>query len=177
MIVMEYPFSFWQAGQDHEKIPTADATHEELLDHIVDSGDFWYLLDESTENLAAHYYQHATQYGYYGYRPDRFGDLIVKWKGEPSACFFPYEHATEFDPSVRSKLIEWLKTDAKDIIFLYGSVDTWTVCQAILGDNKNVHKYIFEGKHHGSARLKNIDEALKDEILDLVRAAIAPPGE
>lgn len=172
LFVLEYPFSFWQSGKKCDNVPPADSDPETLLNHLIDSGDFWYLLDSATENLAAHYYQHATQFGYYGYRTERFGDLISQWQGEPSACFFPYEKNLPFDPSLRKTLIEWLQSDAKDIVFLYGETDTWTVAQAELGDNENVKKFILPGKHHGNARIQQADPTMRDEILESVRSRI-----
>ena len=136
-------------------------------------GDYWYLLDESTEDLASHYYQHATQLGYYGYRTERFGDLIQKWNGEPSACFFPYDQALEFDPAIRNDVIDWLKTDAENMVFIYGSVDTWTVAQAELGDNAKVHKYILPGKHHGNARIRFAEPEMKKEITDRIQKSVS----
>ena len=168
LFVLEYPFSFWQSGKDCKGIPAADSSPEKLLDHLIDSGDFWYLLDSSTENLAAHYYQHATQFGYYGYRTDRFGDLIQKWQGELSACFFPYEKDLPFDETLRQQLIHWLKTDARDLIFLYGAIDTWTVAQAEIGENSNVSKFIMEGKHHGTARILQADDDTRTAIMKLI---------
>lgn len=169
LFVLEYPFSFWQSGKRCEDVPDAQASPDALLDHLIDNGDFWYLLDSSTESLAAHYYQHATQYGYYGYQTEKFGDLIRKWQGEPSACFFPYEKDLPFDETLRAELIEWLKSDAKDLIFLYGAIDTWTVAQAEIGDNADVHKFILEGKHHGNARIQQADDEIREQILNLIK--------
>lgn len=169
LFVLEYPFSFWQSGKDCNKIPDADASPEELLDYLVDGGDYWYLLDDSTEDLAAHYYQHATQLGYYGYRTERFGDLVQKWNGEPSACFFPYDKALEFDPSIRKSVTDWLQTDADGIVFIYGAVDTWTVAQAELGENKRVQKFILPGKHHGNARIRFAEPDVREEIIKQIK--------
>ena len=172
LIVMEYPFSFWQTGKRCEDIPGADATDEELLDHLIDSGDYWYLLDDSTTSLAAHYYQHATQFGYYGYRAERFGDLIKHWDGEPSACFFPYAKDLEFDGSLRKNLTRWMQTEASDMLFIYGETDTWTVAQADTGENQNVAKFILEGKHHGTARIRLAEKSVRDEIMKVVADAL-----
>ena len=172
LFVLEYPFSFWQSGKDCDKIPSPDASPEELLNYLVDGGDYWYLLDASTENLAAHYYQHATQLGYYGYRTERFGDLIKKWKGEPSACFFPYKKNLEFDSSIRANVIDWLQTDAEDVVFIYGSVDTWTVAQAELGENQKVQKFILPGKHHGNARIRFAKPDVQEKILNRIKSSL-----
>ncbi|MDG2012942.1 MAG: S28 family serine protease [Pirellulaceae bacterium] len=172
LFILEYPFSFWQSGKKCANVPAADSNPEVLLNHLIDSGDFWYLLDSSTENLAAHYYQHATQFGYYGYRTDRFGDLISQWTGEPSACFFPYEKDLPFDETLRKELINWLTSDAQDLIFIYGETDTWTVAQAELGDNPKVKKFILPGKHHGNARIKQADPEMAKQIMEQIQNRI-----
>lgn len=169
LFVLEYPFSFYQSGKRCENIPDANDDPESLLDHLIDSGDFWYLLDSSTTSLAAHYYQHATQFGYYGYQTERFGDLISKWQGEPSACFFPYEKDLPFDETLRAELIKWLKSDANDLLFIYGETDTWTVAQAEIADNQNVHKFILKGKHHGNARINQAEKDVKTSIMELIQ--------
>ena len=172
LFILEYPFSFWQSGKQCKNVPAADSPPEKLLDHLIDSGDFWYLLDSATENLAAHYYQHATQFGYYGYRTERFGDLISQWKGEPSACFFPYEKDLPFDEGLRHELIDWLKSDAEDLVFIYGETDTWTVAQAELGDNPKVKKFILPGKHHGNARIKQAESPMAKQIMEQIESRI-----
>ncbi|MEZ6095797.1 MAG: S28 family serine protease [Pirellulaceae bacterium] len=172
LFVLEYPFSFWQSGKSPDSVPDATDDPKKLLDHLLDGGDYWYLLDDQTEGMAAHYYQHATQYGYYGYQTKPFGDLISKWPEEPSALFFPYADKLPYDPDVRDNLMKWIQTEADNIIFIYGADDTWTVCQADLGDNTHLKKYILEGKHHGSARISRCDDEQKNEILAEIRSRL-----
>ena len=172
LFVLEYPFSFWQSGKDCDQIPGPEANPEELLDYLVDGGDYWYLLDDSTVELAAHYYQHATQLGYYGYQTERFGDLIQKWKGEPSACFFPYQKNLKFDPTVRQAITQWLQTEAAGLVFIYGGQDTWTVAQAELGDNQQVAKFILPGKHHGNARIRFASPSMREQILNKIKEQV-----
>jgi len=173
LFVLEYPFAFWQGGKDSKDIPDAHASVDDLLDHFISNRDLWYLLDKSTENLAAHYYQHATELGYYAYRAEKFGDLIEKWEGEPSACLFSEDVDLSFDPTTIQKMARWLKTDAEDVFFLYGGLDTWTVAQAQVGENTKVSKYVFPKKHHGNARLSAINESLRKEILQKIKSTIS----
>ena len=172
LFVLEYPFGFWQYGRTIDSIPDADTKPEGLLDHLLDGGDYWYLLDQATEDMAAHYYQHATQLGYYGYQTEPFGDLIKKWGEEPSACFFPYDDKLAYDSTIRDNVIEWMQTDAEDIVFIYGAVDTWTVAQAIIGDNTKVKKFVLPGKHHGSARISQASPSTRKEILAEIKAVL-----
>lgn len=175
LFVMEFPFAFWQGGKKWEDVPDSEASVDDLIDYFIANRELWYILDKSTKNLAAHYYQHATQLGYYAYRAEKFGDLIEKWDGEPSACLFREDEELTFDPATIGKMAEWLKTDAEDIVFLYGGLDTWTVAQARLGTNKKVSKYVFDGKHHGNARLSDVDEKLRKEILKKLKAMMNNP--
>jgi len=164
IFVLEYPFSLWQNGKSCDKVPDANADPETLLLHLLEGEDLLYLIDNTTKTLAAHYYQHATQLGYYGYRTEPFGELIEHWEGEVSACFFP-EGKLNYDRSTFDIMMKWLQGEAQDIVFLYGAIDTWTAAQAELGMNSKLKKYIFQGKDHKSARLNTIDPKLKKEIL------------
>ncbi len=168
LIVMEFPFGHFQGGENCGDIPEVDADNETLINHILLSGTFWYFFDDFTESLAAHYYQHATQLGYYGYLTKPFGDLIKHWEEEPSACFFPFDEPLNFDASIQPRLINWLQTKAENVMFIYGGNDTWTACQADIGNNKNVNKYILPGKHHGSARIKEMDTAILESWKDIM---------
>lgn len=169
LFVMEYPFGFFQSGKSAKSIPGPDATAEQLLDHLVLGGDFSYLYDSQTKGLAAHYYQHATQLGYYGYQTEPFGDLISKWKGEPSACFFPFDKNLKYDPTTRNNFIKWIQSDADDIIFIYGAVDTWTMAAANIGENKNIHRFILPGRHHGTARIRFAAGDTRKDIMKLIK--------
>ncbi len=168
IFALEYPFTFWQAGKGCANIPPADADIETLLFHLLEGEDLLYLVDNTTTTLAAHYYQHATQLGYYGYRTEPFGDLIEHWDGEISACFFP-EGKLTYDRSTFDNMMMWLQGEAENIVFLYGAIDTWTAAQADIGMNTKVKKYIFPKKDHGSARLNKIDPVQKDEILTWIK--------
>lgn len=167
IFVLEFPFSLWQNGKDCTDVPDANADPETLLLHLLEGEDLLYLIDNTTQMLAAHYYQHATQLGYYGYRTEPFGDLIEHWEGEVSACFFP-EGKLKYDRSTFDNMMMWLQGEAEDIIFLYGATDTWTAAQAEIGMNSKLKKYIFPDKDHKDARLNEIDPALKQEILNWI---------
>ncbi len=168
LFVLEYPFGLWQNGKSCAEVPDATATPEELLNHLLDNDDFSYLFDEISEYYAAHYYQHATQLGYYGYLTEPFGGLISHWPDETSACFFPEKELT-FKGKVRSDLMKWIQGEATDIIFLYGGTDTWTACQMDIGMNNKLSKHVFDGKHHGNARLNKVDDEQRDKILEWVK--------
>ncbi len=168
IIVMELPFTHFQWGGDCDRIPGRKADAEALIDPLLLNGDYWYLFDNVTENLAAHYYQHATELGYYGYQTQPFGTGIEQWDGEVSACFFPFAEDLPYDPGLQRSLTKWLQSEASNIAFIYGSQDPWTAAQPNTGSNKKVVKYILVGKHHGNARIKEMPDEMRQELLKVV---------
>lgn len=166
--VLEYPFSFWQYGHDCNGIPDAKAPVDDLVDHLiaVDGLDFW--SDAQIDYYAPHYYQAATQMGYYGYQTEEFRKYLNKLSGEPSAAFAPRGTQPTFSPALNEKVIEWVKTKAERMAFIYGGIDTWSATGADIGSNSKVKKYVIPGAHHGNARVVNMPPAMqKDFIAEL----------
>ena len=70
--VLEYPFSFWQWGHDCNKIPTKTASIEEIAKHFIAVSNISFFSDNTIRQLSSHYYQSATEMGYYGYETSEF---------------------------------------------------------------------------------------------------------
>ncbi len=169
MAVLELPFSFWQFTPQCEKIPAKDASAEILFDYLLASGLFEFVNDSAIRFYAPHFYQAGTQYGYYGYETKPFKKYLDFWKGEPSAVWFEGEKL-EFDGSLNKKVNKWLKSDASEILFIYGELDPYTAAQAELGGNANAKKYVLPGKHHGDARVGYMTESMKAEFMNNLKS-------
>ena len=44
-------------------------------------------------------------------------------------------------------------------MYIYGGIDTWTADGVPTRDLENSKWFILKGKHHGNARIKNMNEA------------------
>ncbi len=168
--VMEYPFSFWQHGNDCEKIPSKTATSEEITEHFLSVSDLTLFSDESIQQLSPHYYQSATEMGYYGYETNEFKDYLTELPTDsnPISLFFPFEMTEKFDGQLLNDVNLWLKTEGDKIIYIYGGIDTWTASAVPLNDNVDSEWFILPGKHHDNARIESMTPAEKKRLIEVL---------
>ena len=159
--VMEYPFSFWQYGQSCAEIPDSTATIEEITKYFNSVSSVTFFSDELIRDLTPHYYQSATEMGYYGYETYKFKDYIqeLPTDSNPQATFFDFEMNDSFDGTLLKEVNKWLETNPNYFMYIYGGIDTWTADGVPARDLENSEWFILEGKHHGNARIKNMNEA------------------
>jgi hypothetical protein len=160
--VLEYPFSFWQYGQDCAAIPNADAPLHEALIYLLEVSGIDFFSDASVEQYVSHYYQSATEMGYYGYRTAEFKDLIkvLPTDRNPMALFFPNAMNDPFDGQLLTAVNKWLDGEqANRIAYIYGGVDTWTGSAVPENDRVDSEWFVLAGKHHGNARISGMTDA------------------
>lgn len=166
--VMEYPFSFWQWGSDCNTIPDTNASDEALATHLLKVSDILFFSDQTIENLGPHYYQSAEEMGYYGYETYQFKDLLkaLNTKSNPHATFLPNKLTVTFDGTLLKDVNQWLETYANHFIYIYGGSDTWSA--SAVPPNKKVDSewFFMKGKHHGSARIANMNTSEKQRLIN-----------
>ena len=161
--VMEYPFSFWQYGQSCDEIPTKEASLEDQARYFNSVSTTAFFSDESIIRLMPHYYQSATEMGYYGYETYKFKKYLTELPTDhnPQATFFSFEMNTPFNGQLLKGINKWLETTDAKFIYIYGGIDTWIADGVPEKDLENSEWFILEGKHHGNARIKNMNETDK----------------
>jgi hypothetical protein len=165
--VLEYPFSFWQWGWDCDAVPQPGESEEQLdlaLEHIIEVVGLSLYSDEGIDDIGAHYYQAATQTGYYGFETEPFADLLEALPPEPHAAFVPPGFGGPFDPSVLTEISDWVNRRSENFIFLYGAMDTWTAGAVELTGETNSISFTMEGRHHGDARVRNLPPGDKERM-------------
>jgi len=170
--VLEYPFSFWQYGQDCTAIPGANSGDEAHIQYLLDIVGLDFYSDSDMTAYASHYYQSGTQMGYYGYETDAFEGLLkyLPYDPEPSAVFMPEKMKADFDPSLTAKVFEWTKT-ADKMIYINGALDTWSATAAPPSDNNSLY-FFLEGKHHSSARIRNMTAQEKMKLVKNIESVL-----
>ena len=159
--ILEYPFSFWQYGHDCNKIPTDETPLLEAVEYLISVSDIGFFADNSMKYMAPHYYQSAEQMGYYGYETERFKDLLTELPTHPHAAFTPNKMLVKFDDTLLKKINKWLPKNKQEFIYVNGALDTWSATAVPSNYGKNSVYFFIEGKHHGSARIRNME--LKDQ--------------
>ena len=156
--VMEYPFSFWQWGSDCKDIPTQTATIQEIAEYFISVSNLAFFSDEEIRQYSSHYYQSATEMGYYGYETSEFKEYLIDLPTDynPMALFYPFDMTDEFDGQLLNDVNLWLKTDGDKFIYIYGGNDTWSASAVPPNDDVDSEWFILKGKHHGNARIKSM---------------------
>ena len=164
--ILEFPFSFWQYGHDCKKIPNISDSTEKKLDYFLEIVGMDFYSDESMESYASHYYQSGTEMGYYGFETEDFKGLLKYLPDDkhPSAVFMPNKMEANFKGELTNRVSKWAET-APNMIYINGALDTWSATAVPPSDKTNSLFFFMEGKHHGSARIKNMTEADKNRLI------------
>ncbi len=167
LTVLEFPFSFWQWGGDCADIPDKQASIEDHLNYLFEVIEIDFFGDTDIAFYASHYYQAATEMGYYGYRTDEFSRHLkaLPLKPNPHAAFSPIESEEDFDPSLIQSVDQWLRKEGNKFIYLYGANDTWSATRVTPSNEVDAISFVMEGKHHGSARIRNLSDEDRSRLM------------
>lgn len=170
--ILEYPFSFWQIGSTPcDSIPTNKSV-DDYLDHLLKGvGGIEFLSDKSISEWTAHHYMSATQTGYYGYDISRFKPYLHYVKGaNPSAILLPASIShPAYDSTFSRKLTQWLDEKGNNILYIYGSTDTWSACRVMVSDKVNSKSFLIPAANHYKARIKNMPEEMQRKFVEEVK--------
>ncbi len=168
--VLEYSFSFWQWGGKCEDIPSSNAGIDAVIDHFLEVSGIGFFSDDDIKKYSSHYYQAGTEMGYYGYDISKFKGLIkaLKTNANPSAVFMPKNSNASFDGTLTNKVYNWVKESGDQFIYIYGGNDTWTATAVRRNNNRDALWFFLKGMDHGQARIKNLPEDSKKEIVSKI---------
>ncbi len=166
--VLEYSFSFWQYGHDCAAIPDQDASIDEMLEHFIGVSDMSFLGDKDIAFFGPHYYQSASQMGYYGFETEDFKDLLkaLPLKPNPHATFVPNKMEIKYDGSLLNNINKWLPQHGHRFIYINGDLDTWSATAVRPSEKVDALWFFMPGKHHRNARIKNMTSQEKDQFLN-----------
>ncbi len=165
--VLEYSFSFWQWGGNCADIPSKGASNDDYINHFLDVSGLAFFSDKDIEKFGSHYYQAGTEMGYYGYDISKFKGLIkaLPTDHNPSAVFMPKKSNGNFDATLTNKVYNWSQENANQFIYIYGGNDTWSATAVRPNKKCEALWYFLPEKDHGQARIKNLKEDQKSQLL------------
>lgn len=155
--VLELPFSFWQYGRDCTKIPD-DADFTTQVEYLLEVVGLDFFSDRDMEAYGSHYYQSATQMGYYGYETEDFKGLLKHLPDDPHphAAFVPNKMEAKWDGTLTNKVAKWIEKEGNNMLYINGALDTWSATAVPPSDFVNSKWFFMKDKHHASARIKNM---------------------
>jgi hypothetical protein len=169
--VLEYPFSFWQWGFDCSLIPADTASIESALMHLLNVCDISFFADREINAFASHYYQAASEMGYYGYRTEDFKCLLkaLPLKPHPSAALTPARMKVDFNGELSSKAYKWLQTKGDRFIYIYGGIDTWSATAVPPSSAVDALWFFLPGQGHAGARIRNMTPEEQERLVSALK--------
>lgn len=168
--VMEYSFSFWQWGRSCDSIPTNQSL-DAYLSELLKTSNIAFFADDDMKIYAPHYFQSATETGYYSYNIEPFRKYLQHFNSNPSAIFPP--KGVKYTPAngeLNEKLQEWLKANGNNILYIYGGQDTWSAARVLVSNQVNSESFLIPGANHGTARIKNLTDSMKKDFVAKIKA-------
>ena len=165
--MLDFPFEFWSSNATCEDIPGNNATVEELFNFFTSTVDvLLYFSDYGIDFWTPYIYQTRIELGDYAYDTSYLDDLLGPIDEDQTFSF--NFGATSFDPAVMLDIDNWVKSDASEMVFIYGAEDPWTVAAVNIGANGNVYKFIAPGVKHSAG----IEDLVTNEQ-DFVKAKLS----
>ena len=167
LAVMEYPFSFWQYGWDCDKIPDSSVSDLDAMKYFTSVSDLTFFSDEDITTYGSHYYQSATEFGYYGYETAEFKGLLKALSPDvnPHATFLSKDMTnTAFRSEPLQGINTWLPKHGHKIIHIYGTLDTWSATSVPPSNDVDAIWFFMNGKHHANANISNMTPDEKERL-------------
>ena len=178
-LIIDFPWSYWQNYGDPycQFIPPGTASAKDLAGFFVDNilpevnapNHKPRPIDRQDDPDVAYDYQAYTQLGFplsypagHLQRMVDLGYLSAYRKNQleqDSDLFgdYPWVSSPTFDPQPMLEVDAWLRSDAKDIIAVYGKFDPWSAGKITVNTAKNSRVYVANASH--SAFLTDLNDA------------------
>ena len=170
LIILEYPFAFWQWGNSCDEIPEPDTQDMNLVfDYLIRISTPDFFEDKYIVKMQPFFYAALTEIGMYAYNPKPFKKYF---KGEKVIDFsFTMPDGVEkkpFNAKQIQAINKWLQTDAKNILLIYGGKDPWYATAVDPKGNWNCRRYVAGDLDH-KCRIKDFDPVSKEDLIETLK--------
>lgn len=165
--VLEYDFAFYQWwGRVACEDIILEGDPEEIFNQFFAISGPDYFSDTGIKGYEPFFYQALTEIGYYGYRFDKFGDLLKYAEDSdlPEFTFaIPEGEEVVYNYDLMEKVDKYIAS-ADNFIFIYGIMDTWSATAAVLNAESNSIK-IFKPDGGHTSRIRNLPDGQRELVL------------
>lgn len=173
--VLEYPFAIWQWGTPVDQVPEPTVSAEQLFKHLMEISEPSYFSNE--QPYVSFDVQACRELGYYGYDTAPFKGLLTikSAKGYLNKLMLPTEliDQVEFRPELYHKVYNFLKDNDPKMIFIYGEIDPWSATRVPTFRGKKNEQIYIQPRGSHRARISNMPEEMKKQIMDQIHAWLA----
>ena len=173
LYVLEYSFAFWQWGAfEFDQIPDENAHSDSLLTHVLNVSGVSFFEQKGVERLRPFFWAALTEIGMYGYQHTPFAEYLSEAKTYTFDFTLPEGKSPQYDPKPMAKVNDFIQTHAKQMMFIYGGLDTWSASAVNLSEQAKSHglkKYVYNKGHHGT-RIKHFPSEEKKAIVNTLES-------
>ena len=177
--VLEYPFSFWQYGQECNRIPENPDKYA-IFKHLNQVVGLDFYCDASINYFKPSFYQFMTENGYYGFQHAHLGDRFDYVSDFTNFPFAPEEAAGKYDPDYLKYVRVFLYHKGDKIIYIYGANDPWTVCKLVPPKERDAVFILRENGDH-STRISSLTKVeqkiVETKLSDWLKRKVIPIQE
>ncbi|MFG3494264.1 S28 family serine protease [Streptomyces sp. NPDC047928] len=177
-VVLDFVWGFWQYNNEADcaSVPdAATATDDEIYETIDTYSGWSFYTDQGLEPYTPYYYQASTELGSPSLRMAHL-DGLTRYGYQPAHTFVPDDIPIRFKPWVMRDVDSWVRTNARQMLFVYGQNDPWGA-EPFRVDRgaRDSHVFTAPGANHGAniAGLTEDDRAKATARL-LEWAGVAP---
>jgi hypothetical protein len=178
---LEMPFTFWQyqnptnATRGCSAIPAADAPIATLYSFFSAVSYLRNFSDSGGEGFLAYYYQATNQLGAPAAEQTHLTGLLQHSETYRPDYYIPKGVAVPaWDAEAMVDVQNWVKSEGKTILFIYGEFDPWSAGRFEIGSSGDNHLYIAPGGNHGS-KITTLKEADRTEALSTLQRWLGVP--
>lgn len=175
LIILEFPFAFWQWGNNINDMPQPEIDDfSEIFHYLVRVSSPNFFSDQSILDIEAFYYAALTETGMYAYNIKPFKKFFKDEKENMITFDFAmpkgYEN-TPFNTKQLQDINTWLQTKAENMLFIYGGIDPWSATAVDLKKNDKCVKYVKADMDH-KCRIKDFENLTRSAIIKTLNAWI-----
>lgn len=178
LIILEYPFAFWQWGNSCEEIPNMEVNDwDEIFAYLMKVSTPDFFEDKYIERMRPFFYGALTEMGMYDYKIKPFKKYLVNEKKDIDFSFAMPAGVEKkpFNAAQMEAINKWLQTDAEKILFVYGGSDPWYATGVDLKKNWKCRKYVRGDMSH-ACRIKDFDPVSREDLIDTLKEWLAEPS-
>lgn len=170
LMILEYPFAFWQWGHSCGDIPGSDVQDMDVVcEYLARISDPDFFSDQGIERMRPFFYAALTETGMYEYDVKPFKKYLEDKDNITFAFTMPAGVGRKpFNDKQMKAISKWLQTDADKMLFVYGGSDPWFATAVDLKMNSKCRKYVRGDMHHG-CRISNFDPVSKEDLIDTLK--------
>jgi hypothetical protein len=168
--ILEYSFAFWQWGTPVESIPSANASVEEIYNHLISVVGYGFFEEKAVNDLQPYFWAALTQQGIYGYETAPFKKYLNTEEIYKFDWAFPEGITKTYDLKPMQEIKSFLDNSAEKILFIYGEYDAWSSTAVDL-ENEPVKRQLYkfvQPKGNHRTRIKSFDADNQKEIYSII---------